>query len=384
MRGLTLLLASLLASGCALFGDDDEPVEPPAELTEFEPRVAVKRVWSVDFGSGSDELLLGLSPATDGARIYGGGHAGRVIAIDAPSGDPVWAVKTGLPLSAGPGVGEGLLIFGTSDGEVVALSAGEGKIVWRQPVSGEVLARPAVGGNRVVVRTVDGRLHGLDPADGSPLWSVEQQVPRLTLRGNSSPQIRGDVVVAGFDNGRIAAYELLDGDVRWENIVSPSSGRTEIERLADVDATIQIIDQDIYAASYRGRTASLALESGRVLWSQEVSSYQGLSADWTNVFVTTDVSHVVSLSRASGAVVWEQDVLRMRALTQPVPYADTVVVGDFEGYVHWLDVNSGELAARQRADNSAIVGAPLVVGDVVVVQTDDGHLVAYRIDAGKG
>jgi outer membrane protein assembly factor BamB len=384
MRGLTLLLASLLASGCALFGDDDEPVEPPAELTEFEPRVAVKRVWSVDFGSGSDELLLGLSPATDGARIYGGGHAGRVIAIDAPSGDPVWAVKTGLPLSAGPGVGDGLLIFGTSDGEVLALSAGEGKIVWRQPVSGEVLARPAIGGNRVVVRTVDGRLHGLDPADGSLLWSVEQQVPRLTLRGNSAPQIRGDVVVAGFDNGRIAAYELLNGDVRWENVVSPSSGRTEIERLADVDATIQIIDQDIYAASYHGRTASLALESGRVLWSQEVSSYQGLSADWTNVFVTTDVSHVVSLSRASGAVVWEQDVLRMRALTQPVPYADTVVVGDFEGYVHWLDVNSGELAARQRADNSAIVGAPLVVGDVVVVQTDDGHLVAYRIDAGKG
>ncbi len=384
MRGLTLLLASLLASGCALFGDDDEPVEPPAELTEFEPRVKIKRVWSVDFGSGSDELLLGLSPATDGARIYGGGHAGRVIAIDAPSGDPVWAVKTGLPLSAGPGVGDGLLIFGTSDGEVLALSAGEGKIVWRQPVSGEVLARPAIGGNRVVVRTVDGRLHGLDPADGSLLWSVEQQVPRLTLRGNSAPQIRGDVVVAGFDNGRIAAYELLNGDVRWENVVSPSSGRTEIERLADVDATIQIIDQDIYAASYHGRTASLALESGRVLWSQEVSSYQGLSADWTNVFVTTDVSHVVSLSRASGAVVWEQDVLRMRALTQPVPYADTVVVGDFEGYVHWLDVNSGELAARQRADNSAIVGAPLVVGDVVVVQTDDGHLVAYRIDAGKG
>jgi outer membrane protein assembly factor BamB len=246
-----------------------------------------------------------------------------------------------------------------------------------------VLARPAIGGNRVVVRTVDGRLHGLDPADGSLLWSVEQLVPRLTLRGNSAPQIRGDVVVAGFDNGRIAAYELLTGDVRWENVVSPSSGRTEIERLADVDATIQIIDQDIYAASYHGRTASLALESGRVLWSQEVSSYQGLSADWTNVFVTTDVSHVVSLSRASGAVVWEQEVLRMRALTQPVPYADTIVVGDFEGYVHWLDVNSGELAARQRADNSAIVGAPLVVGDVVVVQTDDGHLVAYRIDAGK-
>jgi outer membrane protein assembly factor BamB len=384
MRALPLLLLSLTVAGCALFGDDDEPVEPPAELTEFEPRIKVKRVWDIDFGSGSEELLLGLSPATDGARVYAGGHRGRVIAVDAPSGDAVWAVKTGLPLSAGPGVGLGLLVFGTSDGEIIALSVDDGDMLWRAPLSGEVLAKPAIAEGRVVVRTVDGRLHALDPGDGRRLWNVEQQVPRLTLRGNSPPRIRDEIVVAGFDNGRIAAYELDDGDVRWENVISPASGRTEIERLADIDASIQIIDQDIYATSYHGRTASLALESGRILWSQEVASYEDLSADWTNIFVTTDFSHVVSMSRASGAIVWEQDVLHMRALTGPMPYSDTVVVGDFEGYVHWLDVNSGELVARERADSSAIVGQPLVVGDIVVVQSDKGRLVAYRIDPGAG
>jgi outer membrane protein assembly factor BamB len=384
MRALLLLLMFLTVGGCALFGDDDEPVEPPAELTDFEPRIKVKRVWDIDFGSGSEELLLGLSPATDGARVYAGGHRGRVIAVDAPSGDSVWAVKTGLPLSAGPGVGLGLLVFGTSDGEIIALSVEDGQMLWREPLSGEVLATPAIAEGRVIVRTVDGRLHALDSSDGRLLWNVEQQVPRLTLRGNSPPQIRDDIVVAGFDNGRIAAYELEDGDVRWENVVSPASGRTEIERLADIDASIQIIDQDIYATSYHGRTASLALESGRILWSQEVASYEALSADWTNIFVTTNFSHVVSMSRASGAIVWEQDVLHMRALTGPVPYADTVVVGDFEGYVHWLDVNSGELVARERADSSAIIGQPLVVGDIVVVQSDKGRLVAYRIDPGAG
>ena len=209
-------------------------------------------------------------------------------------------------------------------------------------------------------------------------------MPRLTLRGNGAPEISGDVVVAGFDNGRIAAYELADGDVRWENVVAPSSGRTEIERLADVDASVEIVDQDIYAVSYGGRTASLALESGRILWSQDVSSYQGLSADWTNVFVTNDFSHVVSLSRASGGIVWEQDAMRMRSLTTPVPYANTIAVGDFEGYVHFLDVNSGALAARTRADKSPIVGTPLVVSDVVIVQTDDGRLAAFRIESQDG
>jgi outer membrane protein assembly factor BamB len=384
MRLLLLLFAALLTAGCSIFGDDDEPVEPPAELTDFEPTVEVRRVWDVRFGKGSEGLLFGLSPATDGGRVYAGGRRGRVLAVDAASGDPVWAQKTDLQLSAGPAVGAGFVFFGTSDGEVVALSASDGTVAWRQPVSGEVLARPAISDDRLIVRTVDGYLRALSLADGSELWSVEQPVPRLTLRGNGAPEISGDVVVAGFDNGRIAAYELADGDVRWENVVAPSSGRTEIERLADVDASVEILDQDIYATSYGGRTASLALESGRILWSQDVSSYQGLSADWTNVFVTNDFSHVVSLSRASGGIVWEQDAMRMRSLTTPVPYANTIVVGDFEGYVHFLDVNSGALAARTRADKSPIVGTPLVVSDVVIVQTDDGRLAAFRIESQDG
>ena len=384
MRALLLLLTTLLLTGCSLFGDDEEPVEPPAELTDFDPTVKVRRAWNVGFGGGADGLLLGLTPATDGGRIYAGAHSGRVIVVDAATGDPVWSEKTGRELSAGPAVGQGLVVFGTSDGEVLALSDQDGSVVWSHLVSGEVLATPAIARDRVIIRSVDGRLRALRADDGAELWNVEQQVPRLTLRGNGAPQIDGDIVVAGFDNGRIAAYELEDGDVRWENIVAPSSGRTEIERLADVDASIRIMDQDIYAVSYRGRTASLALESGRILWSQDVSSYQGLSADWTNVFVTTDLSHVVSMSRASGSVVWEQDVLRLRSLTTPVPFANTVVAGDFEGYLHFLDVNSGQLVGRVRADKSAIVGTPVVVGDVVVVQTDDDHLVGFRIETETG
>jgi outer membrane protein assembly factor BamB len=384
MRWLLVIIGTLLATGCSLFGDEDTPVEPPAELEDFEPTVKIKRAWSVRFGGGSEGLLLGLTPATDGARVFAGGHTGRVLSVDSQTGDPVWAQKTGLPLSAGPGVGDGLLVFGTSDGEVLAMSAQDGSVLWRAPVSGEVLARPAISRGRVVVRTVDGRLQALDTENGFEIWSVEQPVPRLTLRGNSAPMIGDDVVIAGFDNGRIASYDLDDGDVRWENVVAPASGRTEIERLADVDASIQIVDQDIYVASYSGRTASLALESGRILWSQDVSSYQGLSADWSSVFVTTDSSRVVSMSRASGAVVWEQNTMRMRSLTRPVPFENTIVVGDFEGYVHWLDVSSGALAGRWRADKSAIVGEPIVAGDTVIVQTDSGELVGFRIESATG
>lgn len=383
-RVFALLLAAFLTTGCSLFGDKEEPIEPPAELGPFEATVEVERVWNVRFGKGADGLIQGLTPASEGGRVYAGTYNGRAISLDVDTGEPVWAVSTELDFSAGPGVGGGLALFGTSEGEILALDSTTGQERWRTSVSGEVLASPVVASNTVIVRSVDGHLRALSAFDGTEIWDVEQSVPRLTLRGNGTPAIVEGAVVAGFDNGRLAAYDLNDGDTRWENVVAPSRGRTELERLSDVDSSIHIIGQDLYTASYSGRVASLALESGRILWSQDVSSYQGIGADWSNIYVTDKNSVVVAINRSSGAVQWSQEAMRMRSLTTPVPFAATIVVGDFEGYLHWLDAQSGQLAARVKTGKAAIIGTPVVAGDAVIVQSDDGHLIAYRLKEPAG
>jgi len=381
MGRLSVIGTVLILSGCSIFGggdDDEEAIDPPVELTEFQPKLRISELWKAKVGPGTENLLLGLKPATDGARVYAGDHEGSVIAVDIADGKDLWRVDTGLRLSGGPSVGQGLIVLGTSDGEVLALDARDGSERWRVPVSGEVLAAPAISQGYVLVRSVDGRLRALDASTGDERWNIEQPVPRLTLRGNSAPVVADELVVAGFDNGRIAAYELGDGDVRWENVVAAPSGRTEIERLADVDADVHVIDQDVYVSSFNGRTANLALESGQILWSQDLPSFRGLSADWIAIYVTDDTSHVVALSRASGAILWTQEELHMRALTVPVPYQSTVVVADFEGYLHWLDAATGEMAGRVRADDTAIIAPPVAAGEILVVLTESGRLAAYR------
>ncbi|MGD8977516.1 MAG: outer membrane protein assembly factor BamB [Gammaproteobacteria bacterium] len=379
IRRLSIVFALLLVGGCSLFRSEEaEPIDPPAPLPEYESRLKLDRLWQVKVGDSSENLLLGLAPATDGARVYAGAHDGRAIAVDLEKGSRVWTTDTNMELSAGPSVGHGLAVFGTSDGQIIALDSSNGELRWISGSVGEVLSAPAISSTSVAVRSVDGRLRVLDISDGVERWNVEQPVPRLTLRGTSAPAISGDTVVAGFDNGRIAAYSLRDGQPRWENVVAPARGRTEVERLADVDSPINIVDQDVYTASFNGRTASLALESGQILWSQDVSSYHGLAADWTAVFVTSAVSHVVAMSRTSGSVIWVQEELHQRGLTAPTPVANSLVVGDFEGYVHWLDATTGELIARARADDTAIVAQPRVAGDVVVVLAESGALAAYR------
>jgi len=305
-----------------------------------------------------------------------------VHAFDGANSERLWETRLEVRLSAGPGAGDGRVVVAGSDGDVIALAAGDGSELWRRRIAGEVLARPAVGGNRVILRTADGRLLALAGDDGAQLWQLEQSVPALTLRGTSAPVLVADAVVCGFDNGRLLAASLLDGEVLWEQTITPPQGSTDLDRLVDIDGTVAAIGQDIYVAGYQGRVAGLALESGSALWSRELSSYSGLAVDFTNVYVVTDESEVVALSRSNGTEYWRQDGLLRRGLSRPAAMTGSVVVGDFEGYLHWLDSRSGEMQARERVDNSRISGDLYVQDGRIYAQTESGRLVGYALPDG--
>jgi len=320
-----------------------------------------------------------LRPVSDGARIFAGAHDGQVASFDAQTGQKLWSVKTRLPLAAGPGFGDDILAFGTTDGDLVALDAATGQERWRQAVGSEVLAPPAVGANVVVLRTVDGRLRGLSTTNGSTLWTVEQTLPALTLRGNTAPRIAGTAVICGFNNGRVGAYDLRTGDAAWEVAIASPTGRSELERLVDVSTGLQVVGNDVYVVGYHGRAVGIDLATGVVLWQQELSSYAGLGADFNNIYVTSDVDAIVALARDGGNEVWRQEALRLRDVTAPTRYANTLVVGDFEGYLHWLDPADGRFLAREHASRDRITAAPLVVGQNVYVQGDDGTVAAFTL-----
>lgn len=365
--------AALIAAGC----DKDEEVDPPAELVDIQPELKVERLWSVGVGDAGKHMRLSLGIAADDTTVYVAARNGVVHAIDAANGRTRWKADTELALSAGPGSGAGLVVLGTSDGEVAALEAVDGRQRWRVKVSGEVLSAPLVAGDRVVVRTLDGRMRALSAADGRELWLVEELVPRLSLRGAAAPVASGDIVICGFDTGKLLAVSLATGETLWQTQVSSPSGRTELERLADVDAAVRIDGADVYAVGYQGRVVMLALESGQVWWGREMSSYRGLALDEDQVYVSAADGAVVALRRRDGSVVWQQDALHQRGLGTPAADGRAVVVGDFEGYLHWLDRDSGRIVARDRPGDRAI-GAPLLVNDRLFVLDVDGKLVAYR------
>jgi outer membrane protein assembly factor BamB len=374
-----LLLAALLALSACDSAKDKKKVEKPAELTDIaNPTVRVQKLWGASVGGGGKKLRLGLGLASADNRLFAAGRDGDVAAFDLKSGKQLWRVDTKLALAGGTGVGSDVVAVGSADGQVIALSAENGAERWRADVKGEILSAPAVSATEVVVRTVDGKLRALALADGKEVWSTEQQIPKLTLRGVAAPVVVRDVAISGFDNGRVLAVNLADGATVWDSPVSPSHGRTELERLNDIDAPVKVAGDDIFVAGFQGRAAMLALDSGQIWWARDVSSYRGVDVDDDQVYVSTSAGDVVALKRRTGIEVWRADVLKRRSLSAPVVAGDFVAVADLDGYVHWFDRITGTLAGRIKTGGDRVTNAPLSVNGIVYVISDKGDVVALH------
>jgi len=369
----------IILQGCALFGgDDEEDVQLPTELVEFEAVIEVDEKWDVSVGKGHEGLVLGLKPTTDGEQIYAASFDGNVIAFDSNRGRKIWKNNYDLSFTSGPTFKDGILVLGTNDGELITLDALTGEILWATTVSSEILAPVSIGDDKIFVRTVDGSLTALSKEDGAQQWLVNHKVPRLSLRGTSTPVKFANAVLCGFDDGKVSAYDVSNGTLLWETMLTPAGGRTEIEKIMDIDAPMVILGNELYVGSYQGALGAMALESGDIIWVTEASIYAGMAADDNAVFVSEADGTVMALSRFTGREIWKKENLLYRNPTAPVIMDDSIVIGDLEGYLHWLDKTSGEIQERINIGKSKISSAPLVLNNSIYVLTDSGDLVSVE------
>ena len=382
-RLIAVWLFLLILSGCSTVSNwlEEEAYEaPPLELIEFVAEFDPKVIWSVNAGAGTGNDYSDLAAWIQGEMIIAVDYEGEVISFDSQSGKKLWTNDLDLPIATGAGGGNGLVLVGSKEGDIVALDEITGVVQWQNKLSSEILSPPKAAMDVAVVRTADGRMTGLSVLDGHILWSYQRSVPLLSLRGASEPVIDGDKVISGYANGKLVALSITDGNVIWEKSVAVPRGRTELARLVDIDSTPVIKDGIIYVVAYHGRLAALDLETGRILWHRDMSSRSGLDvASGDSVYVSDDSSYVWALQDGSGDALWRQTRLLRRKVTAPVIVGEHVIVGDLEGYVHWMSRIDGHFVARTRVADDAIRSKPVVKDDLVFVTASDGTLTAFRI-----
>lgn len=367
-------------SGWFSVDDDDDP-RKPAELEKIDETVKLRRLWSTGVGDGQGDGLYSIRPAIAGDTIYAASAEGEVKALHRLTGKRIWQRDLELSLSGGVGVYGDSLFVGGSDGFVLRLAADSGEQLWRAAVTGEVLAPPQANGRVVVVQTYDGKLHGLDFASGETLWTYDSNMPVLTIRGTSTPIIRDNLVMAGFANGRVLGFNARTGGIEWEARVAIPQGRSEIERIVDVDGTMVLVGGELFAASYQGALAAIDVAGGRKLWERKLSSVAGVSQGFGNVYTADDDGTVYAFHRNGQGLRWQQEALGFRGLNRPTPVSSYLAVADFEGYVHVLSQVDGSFVGRVKADGDGVRADMLSEGNTLYVFGNSGKLIAYELSA---
>jgi outer membrane protein assembly factor BamB len=375
---LVLLILLLLLNGCGYFKSKDNS-EPPAPLVKFASSLQLKTVWTANTGAGTDNYFLKLKPTIKNGNLFTTSPKGHVRVFEFADGKSIWKIKLDIPISAGAGVGEDLVVIGSNKGDVIALSEINGTKQWHINVSSEVLATPRIKEGIVIIRTIDGKIYGLNSQTGKRVWIYERpRVPLLSLRGTSSPILTDRFIIAGFDDGKMAVLELKTGKVLWEAQIATPSGRTELDRIVDIDADPILYKDIVYVTSYQGRTVAIDLVRGKLLWEKKSSSYSGLAIDSEYLYISDSNSYITAMDRFSGKLVWKQEKLKARAITTPVLINDYIVVGDLEGYLHWMKREDGKFVTRHQIDNASIKVAPMVLDDTLVAISSDGKIVALQ------
>ncbi|SLM62130.1 MULTISPECIES: outer membrane protein assembly factor BamB [Dickeya] len=381
------LVAVTLLSGCSLF-DREEDVVKMSPLPQVNSQFTPAKVWSRSVGGGTGEFYSNLRPAWQDNRVYAADRHGMVKALDLNSGEEKWRAdlsqKTGLLssnvpalLSGGVSVSGNHVYVGSERAQLFALNADDGSVLWQTKVAGEVLSRPVISDGVVLVHTSNGMLQALGESDGAIKWTVNLDMPALSLRGESAPVAAFGAAIVGGDNGRVSAVMINQGQLIWQQRISQPGGATEIARLNDVDTTPVVAGDVVYALGYNGNLTALDLRSGQVSWKREIGSVNDFIVDGSRIYLVDQDDRVVALNTSGGVVVWKQGDLLHRNLTAPVLYNGYLVVGDAEGYLHWIDTVDGRFVSQQKVDSSGLLSKPVVASDKLLVQAKGGEVYAF-------
>ena len=349
-------------------------------MTEIEQPIPLQTDWSTDTRAADNIADYNLRPLLIDDQILTIDTQGEIVNIDAKTGKSRWRFETGMAAISGLAGNRDVIIASSGNGDLAVYKRLENGLqkLWSVQLKGEIRAAPAIDNGQLFVRTVAGKLTAVSLADGSVLWTISRRIPALSLTGNSPPVVDGNRVIVGFDDGKLAAFDRKNGQTLWETPISLGTGRTEIERLADIDGQFLLKDGIIYVSTYQGRLAAIQSINGNVLWSRKFSSYQSIVADNDALYLSGDLSHLWSIDRRTGTAFWKQEVLHARKITAPELLDDKMVVADFEGYVHWFDKSDGRLLGRIQPSSARHIAQPLRWQENVVVFDNEGQLSSIK------
>ena len=362
-------------------------VHPPTPLPQMTQTAELERQWQLLLGRTTDAEAVDLRIALDENRVYSAATEGWLSAMwqspkDRWTDQVIWQKKLNELVTAGPVIHQQTLYFGTNKGSLYALDKVSGRLLWQKQLSSEVIAPPVIHQGRLFTRTVDGKLYALNAQTGAQIWEVEHLLPNLSLRGAAPVTVTDDRLFIGWESGEVEALSPASGARLWTQRILTPQGRTDLERMVDLQAKLVLHQGRLIVLGYHGKLEALNPKTGLPYWVKNVSGYRSPLVNDQGIFLVTDQDIVQSYDLQTGALRWQQKQLRYRHLSELAFFNDQILIGDGYGTIERLDPIDGTLLGYfTHEKDTAIVGLmPAQEEQVLYVQDADGYITRYQIN----
>ncbi len=352
---------------------------PPKPLVEFKSSLDAKYTWDTNIGNGNDgQIDLTLTPAIKNGVVYTSSYDGYISAVNA-TGKRLWSTNTKLQLSSPVTVSGHTAIAGSLRGTLVAVDTSSGKVLWQSALPSSLFSAPTIVDNVIYTQTHDGSISAYKLKDGKQLWTQSIAIPDLMLVGNSSPVVYQGLVIAGTSSGSLWGLKTATGEKQWDNpIALPQSG-SPAQQMVDITAT-PIIDNDtLYVATFQGNLISFNTKLGSMNWQKKASIYRSMALGQKAIFTTDTKGDLIAYNLKTGNKLWQATELEGRKPSAPVYINGMVAVGDYKGYVHIFNAETGKYLTRVEIGGDGISATPIAAGKSIIVQTNSGKLAAIHL-----
>ncbi|MEF9963646.1 MAG: outer membrane protein assembly factor BamB [Comamonas sp.] len=365
---LTVSAVALAIAGCSLFSSDKRK---PVELEPNVALLSVQQAWTQRIGKSNPTLVMNVS----GSVVTLASADGQVAAINADTGADLWRLNVGQKLSAGVGSDGKWAAVVTEDGNLVAIN--QGKEMWRKRLPARVYTAPLVAGQRIFVQSADRSVQAFDAASGQALWNQAKTSESLVLRQSGVLTAYQDTLVAGV-SGRFVGIDPNTGALRWEVPIASPRGTNDVERLVELVGGVSRQGSVLCTRAYQMAVGCIDAATAQLSWTVRAEGINGISGD-ADVVAGADGNGVITAwAQNGGSVVWTSNRLRYRKLSQPLVLGRSVIFGDSSGTVHMLSKKDGSPLNRFSTNSSGISVAPVLAGNTMVVQTNDGAVYGFR------
>jgi outer membrane assembly lipoprotein YfgL len=369
MRGRALWPLALALTVVLAACSSDKP--KPTPLTALTPKIAGRQIWQAKVDGVRMPLAM---PVRNGAVMVAGAD-GTVIALDLQTGREQWRGSAGAKLSAGVGSDGRFAAVVTVDNELVVLD--KGAKAWTARLESSTTTAPFVAGERVFVMGVDRAVHAFDALDGKRIWTQQRTGEALTLAQAGVIAAYKDNLLVG-QGANLVGLDPTTGSVRWEVALTSPRGTNEVERLNDLVGPALRLGDVFCARAFQTAVGCINASNATLKWSRLAGGQQDLGGD-ADMLVGADASDRITAWRSgTGDILWTNETMLYRNLSAPIVVGKTVIFGDVEGQVHFLDRDAGAAVLRLPTDGSPIVTSPVVSGTTVLVATRNGGIFAFR------